>query len=473
LLQLARGEMEILTKSTILELIIAMLKKILKYTAYVFGVLVVILIGLGIWYWDTISILAGNKNLTGSVENVPKVQVGVCPPITQGLADWPCWLGNKGDNSVSVTAVPGDWSKGLKKLWEVSYLCQGPTSSVWAAPVIYGNHLIVCGRNTTDDVIFCLDPNTGELIWQGAYPAKNDDSFGSGFRATPWVDKEHVYTYGRSGQVVCWNLLNGEKIWQKNVTDDGGKAPQWGFSSSPYVTGSLVIVDAGGTAGTIAYDKNDGQLKWKCNTGSAGYAAITAMKIEGQDVILDFCGAGLSAVAADTGKELWNVVWKTNYDVNASTPVVDGDSVFITSGYSTGCQLLKAGLKSAEVVWKNTHIASHHSDPIIIQGYIYGYSGLSMQNKGEFKCLDLKTGQEKWSTGKMGWGTAIRVNEYLLCMDIKGNLFLIKPNPDKFELVTSMPNALGQAQGAVWTKPVIANDKLYLRFKQTLVCYEF
>ena len=37
--------------------------------------------------------------------------------------------------------------------------------------------------------------------------------------------------------------------------------------------------------------------------------------------------------------------------------------------------------------------------------------------------------------------------------------------------VTALPEALGDVEGPVWTVPVIANDKLYLRFKQRLVCY--
>lgn len=450
-----------------------MLKKILKYGSYVLGVIILILIGVAIWSWDSISIMTGNKNLTGDIESIPQVTLTDYPEITTGQADWPCWLGKEGNNSVTIDTIPADWSQGLKKLWEVNYLCQAQTSAAWAAPVVRGNRLIVCGRSDTDDIVFCLNPDTGDLIWYSSYPAQADTTYGSGIRATPWIDDTCVYTYGRSGDLVCWNLLDGEKIWHKNVKNDGGEEPTWGYASSPYVTGSLVIVDAGGTARTVAYDKTSGELKWKSGSGKAGYAAITTIKIKEQDVVLDFSGTGLSAVSLPTGEELWSMPWVTNYDVNATTPVATGDTIFITSDYGKGCQLIKAGLNSAEIVWTNTNIASHHSDPFILDGCIYGYSGSSMQNKGAFKCLDLETGEEKWSTGDMGWGTAIQVNDYLLCMDIKGNLFLMKPNPDAFELTASIPDALGNVKGAAWTKPIVANGKLYLRFKQKLVCYKF
>ena len=72
----------------------------------------------------------------------------------------------------------------------------------------------------------------------------------------------------------------------------------------------------------------------------------------------------------------------------------------------------------------------------------------------------------------MGWGTCVFADGYLLCLDIKGNLFLMKPDPDKFVKISELRNALGKVKGPVWTKPVLANGRLYLRFKQRLVCYD-
>ena len=72
----------------------------------------------------------------------------------------------------------------------------------------------------------------------------------------------------------------------------------------------------------------------------------------------------------------------------------------------------------------------------------------------------------------MGWGTCVFADDHLLCLDIKGNLFLMKPDPDKFVKISELRKALGDVKGPVWTKPVLANGRLYLRFKQRLVCYD-
>jgi len=446
-----------------------------KWIKWVLGVIVVIMIVVLIMaarMWTTVTILRTSKDLSGEQEQIPGVVTAEPEPIVRGETDWISWQGVNGDSRSSLTGIIKDWSNGLNKVWQVDYLCQGNTSAAWSAPVIQGNRLVVCGRNTDSDLVFCLDPKDGRLFWKVSYKTKAITSHGSGPRATPYIDDNRVYTFGRSGNLACWDLFDGREFWRKNVTDEGGKEPTWGHSSSPLVLDDLVIVQGGGTAGTIAYDKLTGEVAWKSGQGIAGYAAITTLNNSEVPAILAFHGKGLDAIDVSNGEKLWNVPWETDYDVNATTPIVVGDNVFITSGYKTGCELLKTTATGAEVLWRNHAIASMHSDPYVIDGHLYGYSGQSFQNRGVFKCVDLKDGAEKWSTGEMGWGTCIYVDGHLLCGDIKGNIFLMKPNPDKFMLVTKLKKALGDVRGPVWTMPVVANGRLYLRFKQTLICYE-
>ena len=134
--------------------------------------------------------------------------------------------------------------------------------------------------------------------------------------------------------------------------------------------------------------------------------------------------------------------------------------------------LVQISGEKAETVWTNKTIASHNSDPYIIDGFIYGYSGMSNQNGGDFKCVEVDSGVEKWSTGEMGWGTCVWVDDHLLCCDIKGNIYLMKPDPEKFIKAAELSKALGDVKGPVWTIPVVANGRLYLRCKQRLVCYD-
>jgi outer membrane protein assembly factor BamB len=279
--------------------------------------------------------------------------------------------------------------------------------------------------------------------------------------------------------LACWRLLDGELLWKQNVRDAGGKEPTWGHSASPVVYEDKVIVQGGGRALVVAYDKMTGRLLWKSMEGKAGYAALVLLKTENAVVgannhspLLVFYGTGLACLDPAEGAVLWTLPWKTSYDVNATTPIVAGTTIFITSGYNTGCQALKFQNDQVLPLWRSKVIASHHSDPIILDGFLYGYSGQSDQNNGYFKCVELETGREKWRTGAVGWGTTTYVDGHLVCMDIKGNLHLVKPNPDKFEKVSQFPGALGEVADPAWTLPVVANGRLYLRYMQRLVCYD-
>ena len=141
-------------------------------------------------------------------------------------------------------------------------------------------------------------------------------------------------------------------------------------------------------------------------------------------------------------------------------------------GVRPGCQAVEFTRDNYEVLWKNEAISAHHSDPVIIEGYLYGYSGFSGTNKGSFKCVEVSTGKEMWSSKELGQGTTTYVDGHLICMNVKGDLFLVKPGPEALNIVGKFENALKEVKYQAWTVPVIANGKLYVRYLQTLACYD-
>ncbi len=394
------------------------------------------------------------------------------PPLDKGDSDWPCWRGSSQNSFSTIKGIRSDWPGGLKLLWKVDYLCQGHKANTWSAPVVQGSRLVVPGRDIGEDYVFCLDSRTGHLLWKGSYPAKPDFGYGPGARATPCIDEERVYTFGRSGDLVCWSMFDGKKLWQKNVTKEGGVIPQWGFSSSPLVHKDNVLVQGKGALG-IAFNKHTGKVSWKSvKEGPSGYATPVVVSIDGKTQVLIFYGSGLSGVNPEDGTELWNIPWETRYKVNATTPAVQGDLVFITSYYDMGCKALKIVGSSVKELWKSEVISAHHSDGIILEGYLYSYSGKGSSKRGEFKCVELKTGAEKWSTKEVGNGTTIYVDGFLVNLDYRGNLHLIKPGHERFIKVSEFRNAIPDVKQMCWTAPVAANGRLYLRYRQRLLCYD-
>ena len=171
------------------------MKKWLKWTLWIIGIVFVIITVALAWYWPTFNILSGTEGISGDTSAIPQSTDGELPPITSTETDWLSWFGPDGDRHASVTGIKTDWSGGLPKLWEVNYLCQGKESATWSGPVIRGNRLIICGRDRADDLVFCLNPSDGSLLWRNSFTTDSKPSHGAGPRATPFIDGENVYTF--------------------------------------------------------------------------------------------------------------------------------------------------------------------------------------------------------------------------------------------------------------------------------------
>jgi outer membrane protein assembly factor BamB len=442
------------------------MKKRTKIILIVFSVFIIVGCIIG---YNVYQMIAGSESLTGNIEAIPSVKVEI-PPLTKGDADWPNWRGLNFDGKSSITGIKTDWSKGLTKVWQVDYLCQDNATASWSTPVIQGNRLIIPGRDEKNDLVFCINSETGKLIWKGSYASITNTSHGPGARATAVIDSNLVYTFGRGGDVACWQLLDGKMLWKKNVMDEGGSEPQWGHSATPYVLNDKLIVQGGGKATVIAYDKLTGKLLWKSMEGEAGYSAAMTIEFDAIPKLLIYHGTGLSCLNPQDGKVLWTVPWLTEYNVNATTPIVTGNQIFHTSGYGMGGELIEATEKGYKVIWKNNVIEAQHSDQILIDGYLYGYAGES-NNRSPFKCVEYKTGKEMWSTNEIGGGTCIFVDNHLICLDVKGYLYLVKPDSKSFNKLGEIKEAIKEVKSLAWTSPVAANGKLYLRYMQTLICF--
>ena len=443
-----------------------MKKKIVKIILIVIVAMALIAGGFGIYLYK---FTQGSEKISGKKEAIP-VKTTTIDLITRGSSDRISWQGQNFDKKSAFTGIAKDWSKGLKKVWEVNFLCQGNRSATWSAPVVRGNVLVVPGRDDRNDLVFCLNAVTGELFWEGSYEVKTNDNHGPGPRATPCIDDDRVYTYGRGGDLVCWNLHNGKMMWHKKAGDIGGTEPDWGYSSSPLVSGNKVIVQAGGKALVAAFDKITGEVLWTSGNGPGGYSPLNVFTADSSLLLLS--GEALSGLNRETGAVNWTLPWVVEYKINAVTPVSEGKIVFITSGYKKGSMAVKIDNNRPAVLWQSLALQGQQTDPVILDGYVYGYSGTSTSNKGELVCLRLSDGKVMWKTSEAGMGTFAYADGYLVCLDIKGNLFLVKANPDKFIKAGEFKKAIQDVKHPAWTAPVIANGKLYLRYLQSIVCYD-
>ncbi|NBQ44343.1 MAG: hypothetical protein EBU23_18260, partial [Mycobacteriaceae bacterium] len=90
-----------------------------------------------------------------------------------------------------------------------------------------------------------------------------------------------------------------------------------------------------------ALDKKTGRVVWANGNFAAGYSSPVAFPLARDRAVAVFSAGGLTGRAASNGRILWHYNWRTTYEVNAATPIVFEDKIFISSGYNSGCALLQ------------------------------------------------------------------------------------------------------------------------------------
>jgi outer membrane protein assembly factor BamB len=199
-----------------------------------------------------------------------------------------------------------------------------------------------------------------------------------------------------------------------------------------------------------------------------GYSTCIAATFKGVPMIIQGTGSGIVGVDARSGAALFTNDWCKGNVANCPNAAYEDGYVFWANGYQKGGICLKltaVGTQvSAEQVWTSKEFDCHHGGYIIDNGYIYGNAG------GGVACLDLKTGQKKWSAGGVGKGSVVWAD---------GMLYLFSENGGRAGLATCSPTGLemkGQfsveGKRESWAHPAVIGGRLYLRYDTNLYCFD-
>jgi hypothetical protein len=102
--------------------------------------------------------------------------------------------------------------------------------------------------------------------------------------------------------------------------------------------------------------------------------------------------------------------------------------------------------------------------PVCYQGYIYTLCGENTTFlTTPLSCIELSTGNLKWSTNNFGMGGLILVNSNLLVLTEKGQLVLAHCNPNAYtELARFQAMQFSSsAHGKCWQHPTFSNGRIY------------
>jgi outer membrane protein assembly factor BamB len=388
--------------------------------------------------------------------------------IQAAASDWPQFLGPRRNGVYDGPAIGSNWEKSEPKIIWKKKVGQG-----FAGPAVADGKLILFHRIDNDEILSCFNAETGAVLWEAKYPTTYRDDFGfdEGPRATPCIQDGRVYSFGAEGMIQCVDFQDGKKVWAVNSKKDfrAGKG-FFGMACSPLVVGESVLLNIGGEngAGIVALDKNTGKLRWKATDHEASYSSPVSATFEERNYALFFTRNGLVALDPLTGKTVVDFPWRSrmNASVNAATPLVIDNFIFLSASYGTGAILLEWKEGRVKKVWAGDDVLSnHYASAVYYDGYLYGFDG-RQESGPSLTCVQLKTGKAQWRQDGFGAGTVTRAGNELLILKEDGELLLAAASPKKFE-VSGRTQILGSTARAY---PAIANQRIFARDKSQLVC---
>jgi outer membrane protein assembly factor BamB len=416
-------------------------------------------------------------------------------PLTAGLllaaglapaADWPQWQGPDRTNVSAETGLLKAWpANGPKRLWTFDQAGLG-----YSGEAVVGDRLYSLGDGGQDEFVFCLDVTTGKQLWRQPVGTAFANNNGGGPRCTPTVDGDALYVLTPGGELACLATADGKVRWTKNLKKDlhGRMMSHWGYSESPLVDGDKLICCPGGEAGTVAaLDKKTGAVLWRSRglTEDASYASPVVAEVGGIRQYVVMTKEHVAGVAAKDGRRLWQEAVGVNPTAAIPTPTVRDDLVFVTCGYLSrggSCGLVKLapdgrGGVQSEVVYKNTNLGNHHGGVVLVGDYVYGYADAGRGQKAGWTCLELKTGKVVWSSSKLDKGSLTCADGKLYCYgESSGTVVLVDASPNGWtesgRFTIPQKSAQRKDSGRIWTHPVVANGRLYLRDRELLFCYD-
>jgi outer membrane protein assembly factor BamB len=363
-----------------------------------------------------------------------------------------------------------------------------PKGTGYAAPAVAAGRLLFIHRIGDEEVVECLDPETGARRWQFAYPTRFEDRYGynNGPRSSPVIEGDHVYTLGAEGKLHCLDVRSGKLIWRRDLRVEY-RVPQdfFGTATSPLVEGQLLIVNVGAPGGpcVVGFDRATGKDVWRAGREwGPSYATPVPAVVHGQRRVFVFAGGesspptgGLMSINPATGTVDFSFPWRSRSfeSANAACPVVFDNKVFITASYRTGGALLEIRPDfTHRVLWTTQEFALHFNTPIHKDGYLYGFDGRN-EPDASLACVEVATGKvvwreiPEWTEPLLGRqqlvgtyrGSLLAVDGHFLCLGELGHLLWMDLSPKGYREIAR--TWLFPARES-WTLPVLSRGLLYV-----------
>lgn len=403
------------------------------------------------------------------------------PPVQLRPGDWPRFRGAQSDGQAGHLDVSLDAPIHIKTLWKID---AGPS---WGSIIAVGGWIYTLEQRNEDEAIVCLNADNGEARWIYRYKNRFEDPTkvsGVGPRGTPIFSDGHIFTVGADGHVCAVAANTGKLIWQKQLFDiTKGKSPQWGLSTSPWLSGNDCIIMSSGSSESaiqlVNLHARDGSLQWSAEGGGETYSSPVRTNLGGVDQILSVynrmggeqLGHVLISRNAQSGEELWRYGTNAAGNVMAMPLVIDNQHVVFCDP-NAGATLLRVTSPQTpeskswtiEKKWQQSIFLSEFSDPAVQDGMLLGIC------KGLLTAIDLETGKRLWKKFRFGGGQMISLADQkaVLAISEEGKLSLIRIEREGPQLLQQWQ----AIEGKTWNHPIIVGNRVYCRNYEQIACFE-
>ncbi len=288
---------------------------------------------------------------------------------------------------------------------------------------------------------------------------------------TPMIDGDQVICHFGAYGTFCVDRQTGEMIWQRRFPIVHSVGP----GSSPLVYDNLVILihDGCDRQYVTALDKQTGETVWEVDRpelegvdGQSKKSFCTPIAVTdklGREQFICMGAQWIIAYDPKTGKEIWKCKHGTGFSV-VPRPVCDGSAVYFATGYAKP-SLLAVGIdgqgdvSDTHVRWKVDKGIPAKPSPILCEGLIY-----VIDDTGIASCIEASSGAILWRERIGGNYSAspILVGGHIYFGSQEGKVTVIQPGREYKRV------AENQIDDRIMASPAVADDSIVLRTENAL-----
>jgi len=377
-------------------------------------------------------------------------------------AQWPQWRGPMRDGSSNETNLLKTWPvDGPKMVWTSDTVGAGFSSAIIQDKLIY-----TTGKRDSSEILTALDFN-GKIVWQQIMgKASNQDWPES--RSTPTFYKGKIYAVTVPGDICCFDAKTGKLEWKINILEKfdgisyGGKE----FGESLLIEDNKLIVTPGGQKTTVvALNPQTGETIWQSESipDSTSFVSPVLLSNASRKLIVTNTNKYIVVVDFNTGK----LLWKEQSLNNGFVPLAYRNRVYFPKLNADGYTLVaNQDLNNFKFQFNDSIRVNCLGGAVILGNRIYGALG---KRKSIF-CMDSETGKVLSVNKEVGFANLIVADGMIYGYDGTGEVFLLKPNENGTNLVSSFKIKLGKGNHLAHLS--IGNGMLFVLHGKYLMVYD-